>query len=180
MAMDISETSISGCYEITLSTFSDNRGNFIKTFNREIFEENSLEVNFSEQYYSISHKRVLRGLHFQIPPKDHVKLVHCISGDILDVVFDLRKDSPSFGRYKEFRLNAKNRNLIYIPSGLAHGFYVLSDNATVIYNTSTTYSPDHDSGILWNSIGYIWPDDKPIISMRDSGFVPFSAFESPF
>ncbi|MFJ8259456.1 dTDP-4-dehydrorhamnose 3,5-epimerase [Peribacillus asahii] len=178
--MHINETKIMGCYEITPNIITDKRGAFIKTFHHEIFKENHLETNFVEQYYSISQQGVLRGLHFQVPPKHHVKLVYCPVGQVVDAVVDLRIDSPTYGQFELFDLNDEKKNMIYIPPGLAHGFCVLSKNAVVAYNVSTVHSPAHDGGIRWNSAGISWPNLPLIVSQKDSELPAFLDFSSPF
>lgn len=180
MQVNIRKTKIPGCFEILTKIIKDERGFFIKTFHQDVFVDNGLETHFAEEYYSYSHKGVLRGLHFQLPPFDHVKLVYCISGKVLDVVVDLRIGSPTYGDFEIFELSQERANMIYIPKGLAHGFYVLSDSSIMMYKVSTIYSPEHDTGILWNSIDIPWPDENPIISERDSKFVSFAEFKSPF
>ncbi len=178
--MKIIKTIIPGCFEIVPNIFKDERGLFVKTFHQDIFEENRLNIQWAEEYYSISRQGVLRGLHFQLPPHDHVKLVYCLYGEVFDAVVDLRKGSPTFGKYAIFRLNADQANMLYIPSGLAHGFYTLTETATMMYKVSTVYAPEHDTGILWNSANIPWPDTNPIISARDRGFIPLKSFQSPF
>ena len=178
--MQIKRALIPGCYEIVPTIFRDERGIFVKTLEEDTFARENLETHFVEEYYSLSYKRVLRGLHFQIPPKDCDKMVYCVSGSVLDVVVDLRIGSPAYGKFEIFELNSTKANIIYIPTGLAHGFYVLSDNATLIYKTTALYSPQHDSGIRWNSVDISWPDDNPIVSKRDREFLGFSDFSSPF
>lgn len=178
--MRINQTEIPGCYEIQLNVFEDHRGRFIKTFHQDTFAEYGLDCHFAEAYYSISSQNILRGLHFQLPPKDHTKLVHCAEGEILDAVVDLRIDSPTYGQCTTFHLSAKHGNLIYIPSGLAHGFYILSQRAVVMYQVSTVYSPEHEQGILWNSAGINWPSQSPIISEKDSNWQSLCEFQSPF
>jgi len=98
----------------------------VKIFNEEAFRAADLATRFAEEYYSVSRRRVLRGLHFQVPPHEHTKVVYCTDGDVLDVVLDLRAGSPTFGLHHLFRLSARRRNMVYIPAGLAHGFYVTS------------------------------------------------------
>ena len=178
--MQITETKIPGCYEITPRIFKDRRGSFVKTFHQEIFSDHQLETNFAEEYYSLSNRNVLRGLHFQLPPHEHTKIVYCVRGEVMDVVVDLRVGSPTYKKFEIFDLNAEKANLIYIPPGLAHGFYVTSETAIIMYKVSTVYAPEHDTGILWNSVGIPWSDDNPIVSQRDSEFKTISEFESPF
>jgi dTDP-4-dehydrorhamnose 3,5-epimerase len=179
--MKIRETTIPCCFEIIPNIFSDDRGNFIKTFHRELFEQQGLETDWREEYFSISLKGVLRGLHFQLPPHEHVKMVYCTSGEVLDVVFDLRTGSPAYGTYAMFKLDAATIHMIYIPKGCAHGFYTLSEQATMMYKVSTVYAPSHDAGLLWNSVGIPWPDDNPKMSNRDKLFPAFTDFTTnPF
>jgi dTDP-4-dehydrorhamnose 3,5-epimerase len=174
------ETNIEGCYRIQLECLSDMRGTFIKTFHSEVFKENGLCFEYAEEYYSVSRKRVIRGLHFQSPPKDHVKIVYCISGEIFDVAVDLRIESKTYGKFEIFNLNSDLPELIYLSKGLAHGFLTKSSFATVCYKVSTAYSPENDKGIMWNSLGIPWEEMNPIVSKRDNSFPKFSDFRSPF
>lgn len=178
--MHIDKTGIEGCYEIIPVSLKDERGRFVKTLNPLFLKANQLEYNFKEQYYSISTKGVLRGLHFQLPPKEHTKLVCCLSGMVMDVVVDVRKGSPTYGKYSIFVLESDKANMVYIPSGLAHGFYVLSEQAIVLCQMTSVFSPEHDSGIRWNSLSIPWPDDSPILSLKDRELPALSDFVSPF
>ncbi|GAB4031158.1 MAG: dTDP-4-dehydrorhamnose 3,5-epimerase [Elusimicrobiota bacterium] len=163
-------------YEIIPEIRGDERGIFVKTFNADIFRENRLETAFAEEYYSVSHKNVLRGMHFQLPPYEHVKMVYCVFGKVLDVAVDIRSSSPDFGKSVSVELDAEKANMVYLPKGFAHGFYVLGDKAIMMYRTSTVYNPKYDSGIIWNSINFKWPCKKPILSARDSKFESFESF----
>ena len=178
--MEVNELNNSGCFELLPDIYNDNRGLFVKTFQKNIFRDFGLEFDFEEEYYSCSKKGVLRGLHFQLPPHEHSKLVYCIEGNVFDAVVDLRINSMTYGEYVTVELSAKKANMLYVPPGLAHGFYVLSKRATMVYKVSTVYSPKYDTGILWNSTGIPWPDKNPIISKRDSQFLKFEQFKSPF
>ena len=178
--MEIKATKIPGCYIIQPHIATDKRGYFIKTFHQDIFNEKDLKTDWAEEYYSVSKKGVLRGLHFQLPPHEHAKLVYCTAGEVLDAVVDLRIGSPTYGNYLTFNLTAVNASIIYIPPGLAHGFYTLSKKATMMYKVNSIYMPDLDSGILWSSAGIPWPDSKPIISERDKSLPLMSEFKSPF
>jgi dTDP-4-dehydrorhamnose 3,5-epimerase len=178
--MEIRPATIPGCYEIITPIFSDERGSLVKTFNSEAFAEYGFGTEWHEEYYSISKQRVLRGLHFQLPPHDHKKLVYCTAGTVLDVVVDLRIGSPAYGEHALFTLSGEKANMIYIPRGMAHGFYVLSDVATMLYKVSSVYAPEYDSGIHWASVGMKWPDASPVLSIRDSHFSDLKEFESPF
>ncbi|OIQ02494.1 MAG: dTDP-4-dehydrorhamnose 3,5-epimerase [Syntrophobacteraceae bacterium CG2_30_61_12] len=178
--MKVTESSIPGCYEIISRVFRDNRGTFVKTFHHDMFLEHGLTTQWREEYYSVSHHGVLRGLHFQLPPHDHEKLVYCIAGRVLDAVVDLRKGSPTFGRHVLLELDAGKANMLYVPRGLAHGFYVLSDSAILIYKASSVHAPEHDTGIHWNTAGISWPDKTPLTSPRDNQFSSLDCLDSPF
>lgn len=178
--MRINKTSIPGCFEMLSTVHSDPRGLLVKTFHLDYFVRNGLETKFAEEFYSFSHRGVLRGLHFQIPPRQHTKLVYCILGEVFDAVVDLRINSPAYGKYESFVLSDKVRNMIYIPPGCAHGFYVMSAQAILIYKTTAVYSQEHDSGIRWDSAGINWPDNHPLISERDKAFAALADFNSPF
>jgi dTDP-4-dehydrorhamnose 3,5-epimerase len=119
-------------------------------------------------------------MHIQLPPVDHIKMVYCVQGKVMDAVIDLRIGSPTYGRHEIFELSAEKANSIYIPKGMAHGFCALSENTIMVYKVSTLYSPPHDSGLLWNSAGISWPISEPILSERDQSFPTLSQFESPF
>lgn len=178
--MEIRETKIPGCYELLPTVFKDLRGSFVKTFHEEVFNQHQLETNFAEEYYSVSYRHVFRGFHFQLPPREHTKVVYCVLGEVIDAVVDLRIGSPTYGFFETFYLTAEKANIIYIPSGLAHGFYVTSETAIMMYKVSTVYSPKHDTGIHWSSVGISWPSSEPIVSKRDSEFLPLAEFNSPF
>jgi dTDP-4-dehydrorhamnose 3,5-epimerase len=178
--MNLIKRKIEGCYELNPYIFDDSRGRFVKTFNVDEFKRSNLETVFEEEYYSVSKKNVVRGLHFQLPPFEHVKLVYCAYGKVFDVLVDLRVNSPTYGLFESFELCADKANGIYIPKGVAHGFCTLSDEAILIYNVSTVYSPEFDSGILWSSVDVDWPTSSPLVSERDTRFAPLNMFESPF
>lgn len=177
---DLRPSKLAGCVELQPKAFDDERGRFVKVFHEKAFAEHGLETNFVEEYYSVSHKNVVRGMHFQLPPMDHIKLVYCVQGEVLDAVLDLRVDSPSYGQYALFELSADKANSIYIPKGMAHGFCALSERTIMVYKVSTVYSPPHDAGILWNSAGIPWPTASAILSARDQSFPELEHFQSPF
>jgi len=171
---------INGVYSIDLFHKADDRGVFVKTFHKDSFAALDLETQFDESFYSSSLKGVVRGMHFQLPPHDHAKIIYCTSGRLLDVVVDLRKDSPTFGHHFSLELSGTNFKAIYIPKGLAHGFAVLEDQTTMVYLTSTMHQPSADTGIRWDSFGFEWPVKSPIISERDESFESLANFKSPF
>ena len=158
----------------------DTRGRFIKTFHAERFHEHGLRTDWTEQYYTTSAPGVLRGLHFQRPPHDHAKLVYCIVGQVGDVGVDLRVGSPSYGQYVMLELSAMQGNMLYLPTGLAHGFCTQDEPATLVYNVTTIYNPESDAGIRWDSANIPWPIEKPLLSDRDQGFPGLADFDSPF
>jgi dTDP-4-dehydrorhamnose 3,5-epimerase len=178
--MRIEAGSIAGCFEILPEISNDRRGRFVKTFHRDLFEKHGLRTDFAEEYYSVSNKGVIRGLHFQTPPHEHAKLVYCVTGRVFDAIVDLRVGSPTFGQFATFELSAEKGNLIYIPHGMAHGFYALTENVTMMYKVTSVYSPQHDGGIRWNSVGIPWPASSPVLSDRDMRFFDLSEFKSPF
>ena len=178
--MNIKKTAIPGCFEIIPRIFRDHRGLLVKTFHEQLFRENDLNTSWREEYYSVSRGGVLRGLHFQRPPHDHVKMVYCAEGSVLDAVLDLRKGSPSYGRHILIELSSATGNMLYLPSGLAHGFYVTSETAVMMYKVSSVHAPDCDSGVLWNSAGIPWPDETPALSDRDARFPALENVSSPF
>lgn len=173
-------TSIPGCVEIRPHVHEDDRGRFVKVWHRHVFADAGLNTEYAEEYYSASRQGVIRGLHFQSPPMDHVKLVYCVAGRAQDAVLDLRLGSPTYGCHALIELSAQTGNMVYIPEGLAHGFCALSETATLVYKVSSVHSPEHDCGVLWNSAGIPWSVTDPILSERDRAHPPFGAFLSPF
>jgi dTDP-4-dehydrorhamnose 3,5-epimerase len=172
-------TEFSGCYLIQPIKRSDNRGYFVKTFHLHEFETLGLETNFVESYFSWSKRDVIRGLHFQTPPHDHAKLVYCPMGQVLDVVVDLRLNSPTFQKVMSIQLSETQANMLYIPSGIAHGFAALSQ-ALLVYSVTSIHEPAHDAGIRWDSIPFDWQIRNPIVSTRDREFPRLTDFTSPF
>jgi dTDP-4-dehydrorhamnose 3,5-epimerase len=160
--------------------FRDERGTFVKIYHEEAFSSMGVHFAWREEYYSISQRGVLRGMHFQVPPAEHSKLIYCSRGRVLDVLLDLRLDSATFARSAGLELSAANRRVLFIPSGLAHGFLSLEDDSTLVYKTSTVHSPEHDAGIRWDSFGFNWDVTAPVLSTRDVAFPSMSDFKSPF
>ncbi len=178
--MKIIQTEIEGLLILEPRVFQDIRGKFIKTFNADFFQEHGLDIDIQESYYSISQKDVIRGMHFQTPPHDHVKLVYVPYGKILDVVLDIRKESPTYGNYFTIELSQDNAKVLIIPKGLAHGFRCLEDNTNVTYIQTTGYTPDHDCGLRYDSFGFDWVCKDAQLSERDLTFEPFESFNTPF
>ncbi len=158
----------------------DIRGGFIKIFNETEFQDMQIDSVTRETYYSISKKDVIRGLHFQVPPFEHDKIVHVIRGSVMDVIIDLRTDSPHFKQYITIHLTGNKPRSIYIPKGFAHGFKCLENDTIMLYNVSSVYNKECDCGILWNSIGLDWDVEDPIITDRDASFPTLKEYVSPF
>lgn len=161
---------------------ADKRGLFIKTFNKDIFKSEGFDFSIAESYYSVSKKNVVRGMHFQLPPNDHHKLVFVPKGKIIDVVVDLRRHSNTYKKIFSTVLSSENKRAILIPKGFAHGFKSMIDNTITMYNVSSNYDKASDSGILYNSINFGWDLKNPIVSERDLSFKTISDFEliNPF
>jgi dTDP-4-dehydrorhamnose 3,5-epimerase len=176
---DIEQTNVLGVRLIRPRIHSDKRGEFVKTFHEGFFSANGIDFCPREQFFSISKKSVLRGLHFQRPPADLAKLVFCVSGRIRDVVVDLRA-SGNPGEVYSCELTATGREMLFIPKGCAHGFLALEDAATVFYLTDAVYDAENDDGILWNSINFDWGISNPIVSSRDARLKRIEEFDSLF
>lgn len=173
-------TALSGVMKVVTKHLADSRGFFAKTIHADQFRALGLRSDFTEEYYSISKKNVLRGMHFQTPPHDHAKYVTCLRGEILDVVVDIRVGSSTYGKVASFELSESEATSLYIPAGFAHGFLAKTEEATVLYRVTSVYAPQNDTGILWSSLDFKWPVTNPIVSDRDAGFTPLGGFKSPF
>ncbi|MBR5018510.1 MAG: dTDP-4-dehydrorhamnose 3,5-epimerase family protein [Bacteroidales bacterium] len=178
--MEIIKTRFEGLYVLQTDLFQDERGGFQKLFNYDFFQENRLDCDFREFYYSVNKKDVVRGMHFQMPPFDHAKLVYVSRGAIRDVVVDIRKNAGTYGMCFDLELNAQNGRFLFIPKGFAHGFLSLEEDTIVNYAQTSCYSREHDSGVDAASIGFDWGVAHPIRSGRDLTFEPFYRFHSPF
>ena len=168
------ETSIQGVYVIQPKRYGDNRGYFMETYKKADFDMAGLVYDFVQDNQSKSKKGVLRGLHFQ-KTFPQAKLVRCIEGQVFDVAVDLRKGSPTYGKWEGVILDAELGNQFMIPRGFAHGFVVLSDTATFCYKCDELYHPEDEGGIMWNDsdIGIIWPyDGEPLLSEKDKLHLP--------
>ena len=158
------ETSIKDVYKIEVKKYGDNRGYFMETYKDTDFKKAGLNYNFVQDNQSKSKKGVLRGLHFQ-KKYPQAKLVRCIEGEVFDVCVDLRKDSPTYGKWEGVILSAEKGNQFMIPKGFAHGFVVLSETATFCYKCDDVYHPGDEGGIIWNDpeIGIKWPINFDVI-----------------
>ena len=169
--MEFTPLEIPDVIRIQPRVFSDQRGFFLESFHRQQFEQAGLPGEFVQDNHSGSRNGVLRGLHYQIR-QPQGKLVRLVAGEIFDVAVDLRRSSATFGRWVGARLTAESRELLWIPSGFAHGFYVLSDWAEVLYKTTDYYAPEWERCLLWNdeAVGIRWPlakDSAPAVSDKD-------------
>lgn len=171
---------LNGAKIITLPSSQDARGVFVKTFHDTNLKASGIDFVLKESYFSLSKKDVIRGMHFQTPPHQHSKIVFCPQGAILDVIVDLRKDSPTFMQHYATELSAENHKAYYIPEGFAHGFKSLTDDAITYYLVSSEYNQPNDTGVRYDSIGFDWGVQEPIISARDLSFIAMREFESVF
>lgn len=160
-----------GAYEILPEKIEDERGFFARTFCQKEFEKQNIPCNIVQCNTSFNKKKgTLRGMHFQIPPFEEIKIVRCTKGAIFDVIIDLRKDSPTFKKWIGLKLSEKNQKLLYIPKGFAHGFQTLENNCKVFYQVSAFYEPSADRGVRWDdpAFGILWPIPVEVISQKDS------------
>tara|TARA_R110001583_G_scaffold58103_2_gene173459 strand:+ start:2699 stop:3247 length:549 start_codon:yes stop_codon:yes gene_type:complete len=182
--MKFIKTNIPDVFIIEPKVFGDERGYFFESFNQKEFEEHIGKVDFIQDNESKSSKGVLRGLHFQKPPYSQAKLLRCIEGEVLDVVVDLRQNSPTYKKYISLVLSGDDKKQIFIPKGFAHGFLVLSDSATIAYKVDQSYAPDYDLGIAWNDdeINIDWGvcAEEIQLSEKDKCLKPLAEIENPF
>ncbi len=167
--MELIKTEIEGVYILEPKVFGDNRGYFMETYNENEFKRLGLDYKFVQDNQSKSKKGVLRGLHFQ-RKFPQAKLVRVLEGEVFDVAVDLRKDSPTYGKWVGTILSDENKRQFMIPRGFAHGFVVLSETATFTYKCDEFYHPEDEGGIMWNDkdVGIIWPiEEEPLLSEKD-------------
>ena len=178
------ETKIRDLYIIEPTVFGDERGYFMETYSKKDFFEAGLTMEFVQDNESKSRKGVLRGLHFQTQ-KTQGKLVRVTSGAVYDVAVDLRKGSPTYGQWEGVLLTSENKKQFYVPEGFAHGFLVVSDEATFNYKCTNFYAPEYDGGVLWNDpdIGVEWPlegIDEILLSEKDKNQKTLKELDLPF
>lgn len=183
--MKITSLAIEGLLLFEPRVFEDDRGSFMESFREDHFQALSeLNTRFVQDNESVSKAHVLRGLHFQVPPKAQAKLVRVSQGSVLDVAVDLRKGSPTFGQHCALLLSAENRRQFYIPEGFAHGFLSLEDDTIFSYKCSEYYSHEDERSLLWNDehLGIDWKldSDRVLLSEKDKNAPAFADFESPF
>jgi dTDP-4-dehydrorhamnose 3,5-epimerase len=181
--MNCIPTELEGLYIIEPTVFGDERGYFMETFSQRVFSKMGIDVNFVQDNESMSNKGVLRGLHYQAPPKAQGKLVSVVQGAVFDVAVDIRPKSATYGQHFAAEINARNKRRLYIPPGFAHGFLTLENNTIFQYKCTELYAPEHEGGIAWNDpkLAIEWPEiNDLIISEKDQNNPLFSQFHSPF
>ena len=182
--MTIHKTDIEGLLIIESRIFRDERGYFFESYNQQGYEQNQLKIQFVQDNQSKSMQGVVRGLHYQLNPFAQTKLVRVLQGVIFDVAVDIRKGSPTFGKWIGVELSDENMKQFYIPKGFAHGFSVLSETATVLYKCDEFYAPEYDAGVLYNdpflNIDWKIPSEKVILSEKDSKLPIFKEAKNNF
>ncbi len=174
-------TAIAQVLVVEPAVFGDARGAFFESWNRRAFSKLAgRDVDFVQDNHSVSARGVLRGLHYQVR-QPQGKLVRVVAGEVFDVVVDLRRSSPTFGRWVGERLSAQNRRMMWVPEGFAHGFLVLSDIAEFLYKTTDYYAPEHERTLLWNdpAVGVEWPlEGAPVLKPKDAAGTPLASAET--
>lgn len=169
--MQIIETELPGVLILEPKVFKDDRGFFMETYHKQKYEKAGITTSFVQDNLSFSQKNTLRGLHYQYP-HGQAKLVQVLQGSVLDIAVDIRRGSPSFGKWMSVELSGNNKKQLFIPSGFAHGFMVLSETATFIYKCSDLYSPADEKGIIFSDpdLDIDWPSGEYILSEKDTHY----------
>lgn len=180
--MEVSVTPIEGLVVIRPKVFVDERGSFSETYNSQSFLSAGITCDFVQDNQSISHKNVVRGLHFQAPPFAQAKLVRVVSGSVIDVAVDIRKNSPTYGQHYSILLSAENGVQFFIPEGFAHGFIALEDHTIFQYKCSNFYNKASEGSLLWNdpALNIHWTIENPIVSAKDVEAPVLADLKSPF
>lgn len=177
--MEFIEKKLKGTFEIKLKPIGDNRGFFMRTFDDKLFEAAGLGYKWVQENHSKSEKKgIIRGLHLQLPPFAETKLIRAISGEVLDVFVDLRKESPTFGQWDSVLLSEKTYNYVLVPRGFGHAICTLTENCEIIYKVDNYYSPEHEVGIIWDDkdINIEWPVSNPVLSKKDKNNMTLKEF----
>jgi dTDP-4-dehydrorhamnose 3,5-epimerase len=174
------DSPIKDCFLIEFKKMSDLRGSFSKTFHEVFFREMGLKLDFAEEYFSYSSKSVFRGMHFQVSPSAIDKMMFCVDGLVTDYVADLRKGSPSFGHWASFKLDSGVPSAVFVPKGLAHGFFVHSDSAIMQCKSSGVYDPATDVTLSYKSFGFAGEIVDPVLSERDMNAPMLETYDNPF
>jgi dTDP-4-dehydrorhamnose 3,5-epimerase len=180
--MEIVKTELEGLIVLKPKVFEDARGYFFESYNQKLFKEAGLDLNFVQDNQSLSHTGVLRGLHFQVPPHAQGKLVRVITGAVYDVAVDIRKNSPTYGKWFGLELTQENKWMMYVPEGFAHGFLTLRDNTIFSYKCTNFYNKPAEDCLLWNDpdIGVKWNVTDPLLSQKDLEGKSLKNFVSPY
>jgi dTDP-4-dehydrorhamnose 3,5-epimerase len=180
--MKLRKTNIKDLFIIHPDIFTDERGYFFESYQKENFRKLGIDVDFVQDNESLSAKGVLRGLHFQVPPFAQGKLVRVVRGAALDVAVDLRKNSKTYGKWESAILSAENKLMLWIPEGFAHGFLTMEDNTIFQYKCTNYYSHESEQGIIWNDpdLQIDWGIKKPVVSEKDLKGMRFRNLKSPF
>ena len=180
--MEFTPTTIPGLVILRPAVFGDDRGYFFESYNREKFMAAGLNPEFRQDNESCSKKGVVRGLHFQAPPFEQGKLVRVVRGAVLDVAVDIRKGSPTYGKWESVVLTGENKTMFWIPPGFAHGFATLEDDTVFFYKCTNVYDKASEGSIIWNDpdLGIDWGVETPVISGKDQLCPRFRDLQSPF
>ena len=180
--MKITKTEIEDLIIIEPEIFRDQRGYFYEGYNKDVYFKNDIKTEFVQDNYSFSNKGTLRGLHYQLGKYSQAKLVQVLSGRVLDIAVDLRKESSTYGQHFKHILSGENKKQLYIPVGFAHGFLSLEDNTILNYKCSDYYNANTEASILWNdpNLAIDWGIDNPILAEKDQLAQNFITFENPF
>lgn len=180
--MEVIKTTLEGLLVIKPRIFVDERGYFFESWSKQSFAEVGLNLDFVQDNQSLSSKGVLRGLHFQNPPYAQGKLVRVIKGSVLDIAVDIRKDSPTYGQHFSIELTEKNKTIVWIPPGFAHGFLTLKDNTIFTYKCTGVYNKESEGALLWNDkdLNINWKVNDPLVSEKDLVAGNFKDFVSKF
>lgn len=180
--MEVIETGIKDLLILKPRIFEDPRGYFYESYNKKSFEKAGIDAEFVQDNQSMSQKGVLRGLHFQSPPYDQGKLVRVISGSVLDIAVDLRKNSPTYGKHYSLVIDGKDKLMFWIPSGFGHGFLTLEDSTLFAYKCTNFYNKDSEVSIAFNDpdLNIKWGIENPVLSEKDKNGMAFNQFNSPF
>jgi dTDP-4-dehydrorhamnose 3,5-epimerase len=174
--LELEDLPLKGAFVIKPKEFTDHRGTFLKAFDRQVFASRKLQPIFIEDYLTVSRRGVIRGLHYQLPPYAQAKFIKCIRGSVFDVMVDLRRDSPTFGKWCSVVLSEANRLSVFVPRNFATGYLCMVDDTIVSYHVDNEYAPDYERGIVWNdkSLAIDWPKvERYVLSKKDMSWPTF-------
>ncbi len=183
LTVQVTKTDLDGVLLLEPARFGDDRGFFSESWSRKTLADHGITIDFVQDNHSLSRAAgTVRGLHFQAPPHAQTKLVRCGRGRLFDVAVDIRKGSPTFGRWVGFELSFENGRQLLIPAGFLHGFVTLEPDTEIVYKCSDYYAPDCDGAVRWDSCGIDWPDfgTAPVLSLKDAAAPTLAEFNSPF